>query len=293
VGYVLNHRLSFIFVGTEKLTLKDKDEIQQECPYWFQLRDLHGERPSLNVTEAAVRNSASSPKLEGLRMTLRNSKQAKKTVAAVEESDDSDASEDESHSDESDEEVGSSFEEEDNNPPAAKKAKVSSTGSSSTNKAKRRSITESELDEYCDGRRELSPLDISVPDSEPVAAKQKSVNSTKMKPSTTSTPTPSAPVRRGKDTDGIFEIWKNATTVKHEVMQSRKRKRDESRAAESIERMRRDADRADRDAAAAIAHQKQANALTWIEKRMEIARMTGDTDGLAEYAEQYEKLFSI
>jgi hypothetical protein len=281
-------------LGVQKLTFIHKDEIQQECPYWFQLRDLHGERPSLNVTEAAVRNSASSPKLDGLRKSLRKLNQSKKTVAAVEESDD--AFEDESHSEESDEEDDSSFEdeseEEDNDPPAAKNGKgpsgTSNKKSGYTSKARRRSITESELDQYCDGRRELSPLDTSIPEPEPVV-KKRSAKPAETKSSTTS----SAPMRRGKDSDGIFEIWKSATNVKHEVLQSRKRKRDESKAAESIEKMRRDADRADREATAAIAHQKQANALTWIEKRMEIARMTGDMDGLAEYAEQYQDLFSI
>jgi hypothetical protein len=74
----------------------------------------------------------------------------------------------------------------------------------------------------------LPDLDIFVPDPEPIvpAEKMKSVKSEQK---------PSAPIRRGKDMDGIFEAWKSATDSKQVKLQTRKRKRDDAKAAESLE----------------------------------------------------------
>jgi hypothetical protein len=102
---------------------------------------------------------------------------------------------------------------------------------------------------------------------------------------------PSAPIRRGKDMDGIFEAWKSATYSKQAKLQTRKRKRDDAKAAESLEKMRRDAVRADKMQAAEIETRKQANALAWLEKHMEIALITDDTEKLAGLRQEYEHLF--
>jgi hypothetical protein len=43
--------------------------------------------------------------------------------------------------------------------------------------------------------------------------------------------------------------------------------------------------------AAEIEMRKQANALAWLEKHMEIARITGETEKLAGLRQEYEHLF--
>jgi hypothetical protein len=240
------------------------DEIQRDCPYWFELRDLHGERPAINVTEAAARNSASASKLDGLRKSVRQVKPSGNAVAAAKDSESEDS---ESESESNSEEDSSSSESEDDaeeKPPAAKKSRVSVDNNKQPLRPRCRSITESELDAFCNSTRSLTPdLDIFVPDPEPIVPveKTKSVKSEQK---------PSAPIRRGKDMDGIFEAWKSATVSKQAKLQTRKRKRDDAKAAESLEKMRRDADRADKLQAAEIEMRKQANALAWLEKHMEL-----------------------
>jgi hypothetical protein len=75
-------------------------------------------------------------------------------------------------------------------------------------------------------------------------------------------------------------------------LQTRKRKRDDAKATQELEKMRREQDREDKIATAEIESKRRADALKWIDKQIEIAHLTGETEALAELREEHEHLFT-
>jgi hypothetical protein len=85
--------------------------------------------------------------------------------------------------------------------------------------------------------------------------------------------------RRNTEVQKAIEVWKSTTNSKHEQIQSRKRKRDNLQAAESMEKMRRDATRSDTEYDAASSAGERADMLKWMEKRItELVKLVSGTE---------------